>query len=288
MARRLDWDVDGRDWPLREASRFVRDGDLRWHVQLIGSGPIVLLLHGTGASTHSWRELAPRLAHRHTVVMPDLPGHGFSSRGSARQMTLPGMAQAVHGLLRALAPVIDAPPGGRLQAAIGHSAGAAVAARLALDGRIDTPVLIALNGAFLPWGGPVGRLFSPLAKLLASAGWVPGLFARRATDPAVVRRLVEGTGSRLDEAGLAFYRRLVSSPAHAEAALAMMANWELQPLWDALPGLRPALHLVVGEADRAVPPSQARRLCARVPGATLHPLPGLGYLARRTPGASPA
>ena len=52
----------GARWPRlaeSESSRFVEAADLRWHVQQMGAGPVLLLLHGTGASTHSWRALAP-------------------------------------------------------------------------------------------------------------------------------------------------------------------------------------------------------------------------------------
>jgi magnesium chelatase accessory protein len=38
MSGRLDWDIDGRDWPNRALSRFVRAGGLRWHVQVMGQG----------------------------------------------------------------------------------------------------------------------------------------------------------------------------------------------------------------------------------------------------------
>jgi len=80
MIGKLVWERDGRDWPNRDASRFVRAGGLRWHVQKTGTGPVLLLVHGTGAATHSWRELAPLLARRFTVIAPDLPGPGFTQR----------------------------------------------------------------------------------------------------------------------------------------------------------------------------------------------------------------
>ena len=63
------WNRQGRDWPNRDASRFVTDGGVRWHVQVMGEGPVVLLLHGAGAATHSWRDLAPRLAQHAGVVL---------------------------------------------------------------------------------------------------------------------------------------------------------------------------------------------------------------------------
>ena len=77
MSEPLDWDRDGRHWPHREASRFVTSGGIRWHVQVMGcepgTAPVLLLLHGTGASTHSWRGVMPALADRYTLVAPDLP-----------------------------------------------------------------------------------------------------------------------------------------------------------------------------------------------------------------------
>jgi len=62
MMVKPDWDREGRDWPNRAASRFVQASGLRWHVQVMGEGPTVLMLHGSGAATHSWRDLAPLLA----------------------------------------------------------------------------------------------------------------------------------------------------------------------------------------------------------------------------------
>ncbi len=59
---RLIWGTDGRDWPHRDRSRFVEAGGLRWHIQRMGDGPALLLVHGTAAATHSWRDLAPLLA----------------------------------------------------------------------------------------------------------------------------------------------------------------------------------------------------------------------------------
>ena len=80
---RLDFARDGADWPLREASRFVEAGGLRWHVQTLGEGPPALLIHGTAGATHSWRGLAPLLARDFRLVAPDLPGHGFTDGDAA-------------------------------------------------------------------------------------------------------------------------------------------------------------------------------------------------------------
>jgi magnesium chelatase accessory protein len=163
---------------------------------------------------------------------------------------------------------------------VGHSAGAAIAVQMALSGQVPAPTqIVAINGAFLPFGGPAASLLSPLTRLLHASPWVPELFSRRANEPAVVRRLVEGTGSVLDDDGLALYARLIRNPAHARSALGMMAHWDLRDLQRRLPELSSQLDLLVGAGDRAVPARQARRVKARRPQTRLIVMPGLGHLA---------
>lgn len=283
MGHDLDWQRDGPGWPHAGLSRFVQAGGLRWHVQTwpgaTGSAGCCLLLHGTGASTHSWRGLAPLLATHTTVVAVDLPGHAFTGMppggAGSPQLGLPGMARALGALLQSL----DTPPPDLL---VGHSAGAAVAIRMALDGHARPRRIVGLNAAVLPLGGLAGQWFSPAAKLMAALPLVPQLFAWRARDPAVLARLLEGTGSQLDVTGQALYQRLVSSPAHARGALAMMANWDLPRLATDLPRLAVRLDLVVGERDHTVPPAHAPRILAALPAGSrgrLTLLPDLGHLA---------
>jgi magnesium chelatase accessory protein len=282
MGNRLVWETDGRDWPHREASSFVSAGGVRWHVQQFPAAdqhaPALVLLHGTGASTHSWRGLVPLLRQQFRVIAMDLPGHGFTDMPAAGpaspQFSLPGMARAVHALLQEL--------GVQPTVLVGHSAGAALAVRMCLDGLACPRHVISLNGAFLPLEGLVGQLFSPAAKLLAAVPFVPGFFARRASDPAVLQRLVDGTGSMLDAAGIGLYGKLVASPGHVAGALAMMANWDLPTLQRELPTLNLPLFQVVGSQDRTIPPAQAHQVASQLAlpaRCGVKVLPGLGHLA---------
>jgi magnesium chelatase accessory protein len=265
------WEIDGRDWPNRAASRFVQAGDIRWHVQVMGEGPVLLLLHGTGAATHSWRDLAPILTRRFTVVAPDLPGHGFTSLPPSQRLSLPWMAWGVQELLHAL--------GVRPALAVGHSAGAAVAIRMTLDRRIAPRLIVGLNGALMPFEGLAGQIFAPIARLLVSLPGVASLFAWRGSDRAVVEELLRDTGSTLSREGVEFYARLVRRPDHVAGALGMMANWDLPGLVRDLPQLAVPLLLIVGHADRTVPPETAARVRARHPPTRIRCLPGLGHLA---------
>jgi magnesium chelatase accessory protein len=209
----LQWAVDGLDWPGREHSRFVRTPQVRWHVQVSGAGPVVLLLHGTGAASHSWRDVAPLLARHFTVVVPDLPGHGFTQTDSLGCLSLPGMTRACAQLLTTL--------GLEPAMVVGHSAAAAVAARACLDGYWQPRQLVSLCGALLPLQGLAGHLMPPAARLLAVTGLASRLVCRPAGRPGAVERLIQSTGSQIDERGVALYRRLVSSPAHVQGVVRM-------------------------------------------------------------------
>jgi magnesium chelatase accessory protein len=268
----LSWSREGGDWPNRAASSFATAAGLRFHLQRFGdaAAPALLLLHGTGSSTHSWRDLAPLLAARFDVLALDLPGHAFSEAPAPGRLSLAGMAADIGALLRALgvAPVV----------AVGHSAGAAIAARMIVDGAIAPRRLIALNGAFWPFGGAAHPFIAPLARVMAAGPLVPRLFAWQAARPGAVERLIAATGSRLDARGVALYRRLIAEPRHVATALQMMANWELAPLLTQLPPLGGRLVLVAASQDSAVPPHLADRVAGRVPGARVIATGG-GHLA---------
>ncbi len=282
MQQRLVWERDGRQWPHRDASSFADVAGLRWHLQSMApasaAAPTLWLLHGTGASTHSWRGLMPLLARHFRVVAIDLPGHGFTGMPAAVHgdgpMSLPGMGRAVAALMRAHGSLPDI--------VVAHSAGVALAVRMCIDGLIAPRCIVGINGALLPLGGLAGQFFAPVAKVMAAAPFIPRLFAWRASDPQVLRRLIDGTGSVLDPTGMALYAQLIRNPGHAAGALAMMANWDLPGLLQALPRLATPLALVVGSNDRTVPPKQAPDILARMPKHALTrvtPLDGLGHLA---------
>ena len=60
MTSRAAWEAVADFWPRAATSQFVRAAELDFHVQVSGSGDDVLMLHGAGASSHSFAELAER------------------------------------------------------------------------------------------------------------------------------------------------------------------------------------------------------------------------------------
>ncbi len=265
----------GPDWPHMDRSRFVQTPGVRWHVQIAGSGPVMLLLHGAGASTHTWRDLLEPLSAHFTVVCPDLPGHALSHIARGWRPGLREMSFALDDLLGAL--------GLQAQVVVGHSAGGAVGAQWVLDRQDHTlahsPTLIGLNPAWLPIPGMASWMFPVAAKLLTlnplSALWI----ARHGTRPGVVHKLVDETGSRLNAQGLDYYARLIRQPAHVRGVLAMMAAWEMGALGRRMPGLRGPVFLHLGGRDTTVPPSWSGRTYAVLPQAQGLTVPELGHLA---------
>lgn len=265
------WSLEGRDWPNRAHSRFVDTGPLCWHVQVFSAedAPVILLLHGTGAATHSWRALAPLLAERFRVVAPDLPGHGFTRGRPAGGLSMRAMAAAVGDLSRTM--------GIAPHAIVGHSAGAAIAVRMTLDGVAAPDAIVGLGAALLPFPGLAAKLFPRLARALFVNPFAPHVFAQFARETGSFLR--RSTGSRIDPTGERCYETLFATSSHCDGAITMMADWDLESLHRDLPRLRTRMLLVHGDRDAAIPLSTVRQAARMVDGARLVILPGLGHLA---------
>ena len=269
----MDWARDLPSWPNHETSKRLSVRPHKWHIQEMGTGPTLLLLHGAGASTHSWRDILPYLAKTHHVVALDLPGQGFTRAGSLRRCGLDPMAEDIAALCEAKA--------WKLRAIIGHSAGAAIGLRLSETMPIATrpDIIIGLNPALGNFQGIAGWLFPIMAKFLAVNPLTSYLFAGQKPQVARARRIIESTGSHLDDDGLRLYARLIADRDHVEATLQMMAQWKIDPLLARLDGIEARCHFITGARDRAVPPETGQTAAARLPNCELTSFPKLGHLA---------
>ena len=281
----LDWSQEKASWPHSEKSVFISCNGVRWHVQRFGfppnvdadalpplkPQPIILLLHGTGASSHSWRDVAQALATTHPVVTLDLPGHGFTNHPGVSCMSLPGMASAIAQLL--------VQENWQVHTIAGHSAGAAIAIEMCISNLSKPEKLVSFNGALLPLQSLSGQLFSPIAKLLVRNSLVPKFFSWRAENPKFVSLLMNSTGSTLTPEGTALYGRLVRNADHAAGALAMMANWDLESFSRKLYQLKIPLRLIAAQNDKTISPRMAMRVKSMLPNAELIAVANLGHLS---------
>lgn len=246
------------------AAQRVQSGAIRWHVRVAGSGPPALFLHGTGASGHSFDALAERLASRFTVVVPDVPGHGFTEAPRGFLPSVSEMAAAASELLS----VLEIRP----SVLVGHSAGAAIVTRMILD-RTEAPALaVGIGAALVPLRGIAKATYARAARVLSLASRFVALPVPN------VDRIVRSTGSRLADPALADYRRLARRPEHVSGVLAMMANWEIEPLYRELPTVDVPFLFIAGKRDRAVPVIDQRVAAARVGRGQLCVIENAGHL----------
>ncbi|WP_310496793.1 alpha/beta fold hydrolase BchO [Sandarakinorhabdus sp.] len=265
----MRWEHDGRHVPNREWSRFVTAGGLKWHVQVTGQGPVLLLIHGTGASTHSWADLAPLLNQHFTLVMPDLPGHGFTAA-----LHRPDPAR-VSAALAALMTALEL----NAEVIVGHSVGAAIAFAMTARGDAAPAALIGLGGALLPFPGMAAKLFPGLARALFVNPLMPAFFSmttRLQSMPALLQRW---TGSSSTPGQVAHYERLFADSGHTGGALALMANWDLDVIEATIEAVNVPVLLLYGERDKTVPPATSRTVAQRLVKGEARGLSGLGHLA---------
>jgi pimeloyl-ACP methyl ester carboxylesterase len=171
-------DVQPRQPRRTPRLRSVGDGELRLHHRVVhgyrrayrmaGEGPALVLIHGIGDSSATWAELIPDLARTHTVIAPDLLGHGASDKPRA-DYSVAAYANGVRDLLATL----------DIESAtlVGHSLGGGVAMQFAYQfpERTERLILVSAGGV----GGevnPVLRAVSlPGAHLMLSTLRLPGM-----------------------------------------------------------------------------------------------------------------
>ena len=248
--------------------------DLHGHrviYRAIGCGPPVVLIHGMVNSSRHWRDVALRLAERHTVIAPDLIGHGDSAtpRGD---YSLGAHAAAIRDLLVAI--------GVGPATIVGHSLGGGVAMqffwqfperveRLALvsSGGLGPEVSPMLRGAALPGADGLIRLAAnprSLGALSRGAGLArsPRLTPRPPYVRAVVRamRPLERAGGR--KAFVETLRAVIDVRGQRVSAV------------DRLYLLGPVPTLIVwGERDQTIPIEHGRAAHAAIPNSRFATLP---------------
>jgi pimeloyl-ACP methyl ester carboxylesterase len=150
----------------------------------LGTAPVLWLIHGIGDSSRTWESVIPLLACDHTVVAPDLLGHGASDKPRA-DYSIGGFANGMRDLQVVL--------GVERATIVGHSLGGGVAMQFAYQfpERVERLVLVASGG--------LGAEVNPILRAAA----VPGAsYAIAASSRPFVRNAVVGLGRRLARLGV--------------------------------------------------------------------------------------
>ncbi|HEY1854909.1 MAG TPA: alpha/beta hydrolase [Solirubrobacterales bacterium] len=243
----------------------VRSGDAEVAFAVSGEGPGLVLVHGTGGdAATTWLEVAPRLAERFTVVMPDLPGSGGTVDGGA-ELELSEVAAAVGAAAEAA--------GLTSFSLAGFSLGAAVAAKLAAEqpNRVDALVLVA---------GPVrgdrarAHLQFDLWRELQETD--PGLFARL--------WMLTGFGPGfVDQMPVAGLKHAATFPIAPGFGRQCALNLTVEPE-SFLPRVEAPTLVLAGAKDWIAPPAAVRESAALIAAATYEEIEGGHFSILEAPG----
>jgi len=234
------------DWPNRQISRSVQVGGLHWHVQISGKGPLILLLHGTGSSTHSWADLTPLLNPEAQILNVDLPGHAFTQGASVEDLKLEEIASNLIGLIAELKlpwPTM----------VVGHSAGAPLALAFAVQAKVKPQIIIGFNPSLIPPPPSYTQFFGPMLGPVTKSATLASILAKIAPMSGMTDRLLDSTNTNLPETNRNYYRRLFASPDHVRGAMNFMASANISQVLSASSNLPSKLIWVIGESDQWVP-----------------------------------
>ena len=246
--------------------RHVEVGAVRLRIFEAGSGPTVVLLHGLGGAASNWVSVAPALAARCRVLLPELPGHGGSAALPAPVLTLDPYADRAEALL-------DSP-----SLVVGHSLGGVVALRLALRHPERVAGVVLAGSAGISSGTRSSQRALALASLIQPGKRVAPL-RRLISDSPLLRQIAFGFVSVADPRGLdprvaeAFFAGAALHTGVREASDALVRT---DPRRD-LEGVRCPALVLHGARDRQVPLRDAFEY-ARLLDAPLRVIADCGHL----------
>lgn len=234
------------DWPNRSFSRKVQTGDLTWHVQIAGNGPIhVLLLHGTGSSAHTWGELFTELANQYTVIAPDLPGHGFTRNLEAKNLNLDELAAKLTQLREALNIEY-------FDHIIGHSAGATLALSYTLQNK-QAKTIVGLNPSLISLPSFYHRFVAPFLNPIVTSSFFTAVLADLLPHTKMIDSLIDSTNTNLNTEKRNRYKTLFKNADHLNGSMSFMAGADIPGLLEKCKNIQSKLTFILTEDDGWIP-----------------------------------
>jgi pimeloyl-ACP methyl ester carboxylesterase len=240
----------------------------------LGNGPVLLLIHGMGGTFENWQAVIEPLARHHTVVAPDLPGHGSSAPG-AGDYSLGALAVGLRDLLIGL--------GHERATLVGHSLGGGIAMQFAYHfPEITERLVLVSSGGLGPEVSPVLRAAAlPGADLFIAATAGPG----RTVGSAVARGLAAvGLRPNSDVAEVLRGYSSLTDPDRRAAFLATLRSvigtggqrvhaGDRLYLAEGMPVL-----IIWGARDPIIPLHHGENAHEAIPGSRLEIFEGVGHL----------
>jgi pimeloyl-ACP methyl ester carboxylesterase len=255
--------------------RQVNVGELTTQYLTGGDGPPLVLLHGHGESSGSWRWVLPALARTNRVYAPDFPGAGESAKPPVYSQPPVFYSDFLAAFLDTLGlervTLVANSHGGNTALRLALSAPGRVTALALVDssglGRVINPALIALT---LPGYGDAAVAW--LSTPLGAPQWVLMLASLAFTLPLLA-----------PSDWLAQQYRLALTPGHLQGAVACLRGelslaGQREVFLDELPRLTMPTLIVWGTNDVVIPSYQATAAAARLKNCRLVLIPNCGHL----------
>jgi pimeloyl-ACP methyl ester carboxylesterase len=260
------------------AGAFVEVDGARVHYVEEGTGPVVVLIHGSSGNVNDWTlDMVGRLSDRYRVIAFDRPGLGYTdmlgrNASAADQARLLADAAAALG---AEAPVV-----------VGHSYGGAIALAWALERPDALSGLVVLAGASNPWDTGLSTYYQLLSHPISGpvmatliTAWVPDrLVSQSIAGTFAPQSPPEGYAAHFGP-GLTLRRFSLLENARQRASLLP----QIEAMVPRYPSITVPTEILHGDADRTVwLDVHSRPLSRQIPGARLTVLDGAGHMPQHT------
>jgi len=248
-------------------SKFIDVDGMRVHVRERGTGPTLVLLHGSNSSLFTWEGWARELGGDHHIIAFDLPGHGLTGPDAKARYTPQDMAEFVDHVVTKL--------GADRFALAGNSMGGHIALAYTLEHPKRVEKLILIDSSGLPREEPRPLVFRitniPLLGRLFV--WVTPRFAVAASV-----RQVYGDPSKVTDEMIGLYDDLLLREGNREASRIRLALPEDSQTPRRLGELHLPVLILWGARDKWVLPKYGERLHQAIAGSKLVMLDGLGHV----------
>lgn len=247
----------------------------RVHAVVMGDGPDLVLLHGSGGNLNDFTfELAPVLARDYRLILLDRPGHGYTDRINATGATLSQQADLLRKAAQAL--------GADKPIVAGHSYGGSVALAWAVNHPDDIAAVVPLAAPSHPWTTGLPAFYRLTSNTLIGPLVIP-LLTAFVSDTTAERKIAAVFAPDTmpdgyhDHFGAALTLRRASLRANGLQRANLLADiTALAPHYGKISVPTEILH---GDADATVGFAiHAEPLVRDIPGAMLTPLPGTGHM----------
>jgi pimeloyl-ACP methyl ester carboxylesterase len=259
------------------ASRFVELDGMSVHYRDEGTGAPIVLLHGTGASLHTWDAWTAELVKSgRRVVRLDLPGFGLTGPHPQGDYRIEAYVELVDHFATRM--------GLKQFALAGSSLGGQITWRYATAHPDRVGALVLVDAAGYPRAGT-----PPLVFRLGRVPVLSSLMAHLNPRWLVARtlRLSYGDPSRVSESLVDRYDELALRPGN-RAAFGQRTTVPFEDRTSELKGLKMPVLILWGEKDHLIPVGDAKRFAADVAGAEVRTYADLGHVPMEEDGARTA